>query len=358
MKTTRQLLSFLLCTLVLSAISQTADAQQRRRMMRSFKTDTAMVHDPVMAYENGTYYLFSTGRKLQLMTSEDRKTWRFFPDGVMPEVPEWAHEAVPGFQDHVWAPDIIRWHGRWWLSYSCSTFGKNTSAIGLMSTPTLARPEWKDLGCIIASNSPEPNADKSLRDDWNAIDPCFVIDDNDNPWMVYGSFWDGIQLVRLDSTMHVAAGQKPQTIARRYKTAPPGLENPTSKWAGVNAIEAPFIYKRNGWYYLFASWDYCCRGEKSSYNVVVGRSRKVDGPYCDRNGKKMTEGGGTLVIEGDKKEFEAAGHCAVYDLPTTLLDMRPRTLFICHGYYLPMHGQSILVQREIEWSKDGWPVLK
>ena len=181
MKTTRQLLSFLLCTLVLSAISQTADAQQRRRMMRSFKTDTAMVHDPVMAYENGTYYLFSTGRKLQLMTSEDRKTWRFFPDGVMPEVPEWAHKAVPGFQDHVWAPDIIRWHGRWWLSYSCSTFGKNTSAIGLMSTPTLARPEWKDLGCIIASNSPEPNADKSLRDDWNAIDPCFVIDDNDNP---------------------------------------------------------------------------------------------------------------------------------------------------------------------------------
>ena len=91
---------------------------------------------------------------------------------------------------------------------------------------------------------------------------------------------------------------------------------------------------------------------------MVGRSSKVDGPYCDRKGKKMTEGGGTLVIEGDKKEFEAAGHCAVYDLPTTLLDMRPRTLFICHGYYLPMHGQSILVQREIEWTKDGWPVLK
>ena len=360
MKPTKQfqLQLFLLLTVTFAVVSQQADAQQRRRMMRPFKTDTAMVHDPVMAYENGTYYVFSTGRGLQMMTSDDRRTWNVWPAGVMREVPEWTHEAVPGFQDHVWAPDIIRWHGRWWLAYSCSTFGKNTSAIGLMSSPTLSRPDWADLGCIVASNSPEPKAEKSQRDDWNAIDPCFVIDDNDMPWLVYGSFWDGIQLLRLDTTMHAAVGAKPVTIARRYKTAPVGLVNPTSKYAGVNAIEAPFIYKRDGWYYLFVSWDYCCRGEKSSYNVVVGRSRKVEGPYRDRNGKKMTEGGGTLVIEGDKKDFEAAGHCAVYDLPTTLLNLRPRTLFICHGYSTRHHGQAILIQREVEWTKDGWPVLR
>lgn len=354
----KRLLPPLLCTVVLCAATEQADAQQRRRPMRPFKTDTAMVHDPVMAYENGTYYFFSTGRRLQYMTTDDLHTFRVWPSGVMPEIPEWTHEAVPGFQEHVWAPDIIRWHNRWWLAYSCSTFGKNTSAIGLMSTPTLARPQWKDLGCIVASNSPTPNADKSLRDDWNAIDPCFVIDDNDTPWLTYGSFWDGIQLVRLDTTMHVAQGQKPFTIARRYKEAPAGLENPTSRYAGVNAIEAPFIYKRNGWYYLFVSWDYCCRGEKSDYKVVVGRSKNVAGPYRDRNGKKMTEGGGTLFIEGDKAEFEGTGHCAVYDLPTTLLNLRPRTLFICHGYSKKMHGQAILIQKEVEWTKDGWPILK
>ena len=82
------------------------------------------------------------------------------------------------------------------------------------------------------------------------------------------------------------------------------------------------------------------------------------GPYRDRNGKKMTEGGGTLVIEGDKAEFEGTGHCAVYDLPTTLLNLRPRTLFICHGYSKKMHGQAILIQKEVEWTKDGWPILK
>jgi arabinan endo-1,5-alpha-L-arabinosidase len=148
--------------------------------------------------------------------------------------------------------------------------------------------------------------------------------------------------------MHVAKNKKPKTIAKRYKKAPAGIENPTSKFAGTNAIEAPFIFKHDGWYYLFASWDYCCRGEKSSYNVVVGRSKKVNGPYIDREGRTMIDGGGTVFFQGDKKEFEAAGHCAVYHMDN-------KDIFICHGYSIPMHGQSILIQKEIKWTADGWP---
>jgi arabinan endo-1,5-alpha-L-arabinosidase len=203
--------------------------------------------------------------------------------------------------------------------------------------------QWKDEGCIVTS--------KEKRDNWNAIDPTFIIDSQDHPWLVWGSFWDGIQLVRLDTTMHVATGEQPRTIARRYDPASRNVApNPTSKYAGTNAIEAPFIFKHDGWYYLFVSWDYCCRGSKSNYRVAVGRSRQVDGPYLDRDGKDMAKGGGTLFLEGDKQQFEAAGHCAAYHY-------NGEDIFICHGYSIAHKGASILIQRPISWSVDGWPCL-
>lgn len=317
---------------------------QPRRMMEAFQTETPMVHDPVMAMEDGTYHLFATGMGIQHLTSKDRRTWTVRPEPVMSVIPKWTHDSVPGFRNHVWAPDVINWHGRWWLAYSCSTFGKNGSAIGLLSTRSLAFPIWNDEGCIVSS--------KDKRDNWNAIDPNFVIDDQDQPWLVWGSFWDGIQLVRLDTAMHMAKEEKPRTIARRYAPGfKPSEPNPTSKFAGPNAIEAPFVFKHGGYYYLFVSWDYCCRGSKSNYRVAVGRSQHVAGPYLDKEGKDMTQGGGTLFLEGDKTEFEAAGHCAVYHFGD-------EDLFICHGYSVTQNGTSVLIQRPVSWTADGWPTIE
>ena len=263
---------------------------------------------------------------------------------VMTVIPKWTHDSVPGFDKHVWAPDIIRWHNKWWLAYSCSTFGKNGSAIGLLSAAKLDSPIWNDEGCIVAS--------RENRDNWNAIDPNFVIDDNDTPWMVWGSFWDGIQIVRLDTTMHVAKGEKPRTLARRYAPGTTTAEpNPTSAHAGTNAIEAPFVMKHQGYYYLFVSWDYCCRGSKSNYRVAVGRSKNVDGPYLDKRSNDMLNGGGTVLLEGDKKQYEATGHCAAYSIDG-------KDIFICHGYSTEMKGAPVLIQREIRWTDDGWPELE
>ena len=313
-----------------------------------------MVHDPVMAYEDSTYYLFATGMGIQQMTSKDRQSWTVLREPVMTVIPQWAHDSVPGFTQHVWAPDIIRWRGRWWMAYSCSTFGRNGSAIGLLSARSLSYPIWNDEGCIVTS--------RENRDNWNAIDPNFVIDDQDQPWLVWGSFWDGIQLARLDTTMHIAKGEKPRTIARRYNlnnpTAKAALpinpnppKNPTSDFAGPNAIEAPFIFKHDGWYYLFVSWDYCCQGSKSNYRVAVGRSKSVEGPYLDRKGIDMRYGGGNHFLEGDKTNYEAAGHCAVYHLDN-------QDIFICHGYSIVQQGASVLIQRPIRWTEDNWPELQ
>ena len=247
-------------------VSTQAVAQPRHFNRTDFQTDMPMVHDPVMACEDSTYHIFATGMGIQHMTSKDRKTWTVKADPVMSVIPKWTHDSVPGFTHHVWAPDVIRWHGKWWLAYSCSTFGRNGSAIGLLSCRSLASGLWDDEGCIVTS--------REGRDNWNAIDPNFVIDDQDQPWLVWGSFWDGIQLVRLDTTMHVAVSQPlasgashrevPRTIARRFNlNVPDGKntlavnpnppKNPTSDFAGPNAIEAPFIFKHDGWYYLFVS---------------------------------------------------------------------------------------------------------
>ena len=353
-------------TLSLPVLHAQPDGRQRRQHPRrmAYQVDTLMVHDPVMAYENGTYYLLSTGMGLQWATSKDRRSWIIQPTPFIEQLPEWTRDSVPGFRNHVWAPDVIRWNDRWWLAYSCSTFGKNTSAIGLMSSDRL-NGQWRDEGCLVAS--------KEGRDQWNAIDPAFVIDDNNKLWVSWGSFWDGIQLARVRSEeLGVRSSESAatpnsslltpnsslltpnsKTIARRFRKGDPNApENPTSQFAGRNAIEAPFILKHGGWYYLFVSWDYCCRGAKSNYRVAVGRSKTVDGPYVDREGKPMTEGGGTLFLEGDKKEFEAAGHCAAYDLPTG------ETVFVCHGYATRLNGASILIQRNVKWTADGWPELE
>ena len=343
-----------LVILTLLCLCATAVAQSLQPHRKPFVTNEPMVHDPVMAFEDSTYHLFCTGIGIQQMTSHDRKTWTVNPEPLMTVIPKWTHDSVPGFHAHVWAPDVIRWHNRWWLAYSCSTFGKNGSAIGLLSTRSLTDAIWMDEGCIVAS--------REGRDNWNAIDPCFVIDDDDQPWLVWGSFWDGIQLCRLDTTMHVAAGEVPRTIARRYnltdKDAKASLpinpnppKNPTSDYAGPNAIEAPFVFRHDGWYYLFVSWDYCCQGSKSNYRVAVGRSRSVAGPYLDRNGIDMRYGGGTLFLEGDRQQYEAAGHCAAYHFDG-------EDVFICHGYSIAHQGASILVQRPIHWTADGWPTLE
>ncbi len=342
-----------LAAITLTANTLTANAQEPRRRHHQrevWQTDTPMVHDPVMAKEGDTYYLYSTGMGIQRMTSKDRKTWTVLPHPVMTVIPGWTTDSVPGFGSHVWAPDVIRWHGRWWMAYSCSTFGKNGSAIGLLSSRSLAANLWKDEGCIVCSHDwkVQPGG-TTVGDNWNAIDPNFVIDDADTPWLVWGSFWDGIQLARLDTTMHLAT--RPVTIARRHRPDDPNAaENPTSRYAGRNAIEAPFIFRHDGYYYLFVSWDYCCRGTKSNYRVAVGRSKHVAGPYLDCEGKNMLMGGGTLFLEGDKKQWDAAGHCAAYTFDG-------EDIFICHGYSATQAGTALLIQRPIRWTADGWPEL-
>ncbi|UOG76433.1 arabinan endo-1,5-alpha-L-arabinosidase [Hymenobacter tibetensis] len=298
-------------------------------------------HDPVMIRQNGTYYMFCTGRGIANWSSKDMKTWKE-EKPVFAAPPAWAVKAVPGFKGHIWAPDISFHNGVYYLFYSVSAFGKNTSCIGLATNKTLdpASPEykWVDKGKVIQS---VPG-----RDMWNAIDPNLVRDEAGTPWLTFGSFWSGMKLVKLRPDLTAPAQPEQwRTVASRPRD--PKL---TDSLPGDAAIEAPFIFKKNGYYYLFTSFDYCCRGPQSTYKMMVGRSKTVAGPYVDNAGTGLEQGGGTMVLEGDKNWF-GVGHNSVYNFDNT-------DYIVFHGYDAADKGHSKLRIEKLSWDADGWPTVK
>jgi arabinan endo-1,5-alpha-L-arabinosidase len=306
----------------------------------SWQTTQVPAHDPVMIRQDSVYYVFFTGFGINVWSSTNRRDWRHEPP-VFDKSPQWAVDAVPGFRGHIWAPDIGFYNGRYYLFYAVSAFGKNTSCIGLATNKTLHHDskdfKWEDQGKVIQS---VPG-----RDSWNAIDPNLALDEKGNPWLTFGSFWDGIKLVRLNTDLRSPAEpQQWYTIASR----PRNRAIPDSA-AGDAAIEAPFIFKKDKYYYLFVSFDYCCRGEKSTYKMMVGRSERIQGPYLDRDGTPMVLGGGSLVLEGDK-DWNGVGHNAV-------VTFEDGDYLVFHGYDANDKGRPRLRVERLAWL-NGWPVVR
>jgi len=329
--------------------------QPRPRFERPAKGtlyDYPNAHDPVVAECDGRYYVFTTG--MGCMSSDDMKTWRL-EDPVHTDAPEWAQKK--GWRGTPWAPDIQYHNGLWYMYYSYSGFGKNRSAIGVMTNKTL-NPEspdfkWEDQGMIVES---VPG-----RDEWNAIDANMIVDEEGTGWLVFGSFWRGIKMFKLDETLTKMAdpqewypvARRPEGTAKDIAGKDDGLRpdpRGTDFDAGNGALEAPFIFRHGNYYYLFVSFDLCCRGANSTYNVVVGRSEKVTGPYIDADGRDMMVSGGTLVAKGND-QFSAVGHCAVATLGG-------KDYMYMHGYDKDYNFQSKLLIREITWTPDGWPTIE
>lgn len=296
------------------------------------------IHDPVMARDGDTYYLYSTGPGITFYSSEDLTNWKL-GGRVFAGEPTWAKSVASTFNGHIWAPDIAYHDGTYYLYYSVSAFGRNTSAIGVTTNKTLDPQspdyQWEDQGIVIQS---VPH-----RDLWNAIDPNVVFDDEGTPWMSFGSFWGGMKLFKLAPNMiEPAEPQEWHTIAK--------LDRPMlidDALAGPAEIEAPFIFKKDDYYYLFVSWGKCCRGAESTYRIVVGRSKDVRGPYLDESGKNMAEGGGTLVLQGNDN-WAGLGHNSAYTFDG-------KDYLVFHAYETADNGLQKLKVLEMSWTDDGWP---
>lgn len=285
-------------------------------------------HDPVIIKAGGTYYVFHTGPGISVKVSSDLRTWSK-SDAVFDPYPAWIGEELTDVGD-LWAPDISFFGGVYHLYYAASTFGSNHSCIGHATRAALDTGSFVDHGPVICSNH------DGAADDWNAIDPNVVIDDDGGVWLSFGSFWGGLKMIRLDEN-----GARSTADTTVYPLA----ERPA---AVGRAVEAPTIVKRGDYYYLFASFDRCCNGTASTYRVVVGRSRNLLGPYVDRVGTPMTNGGGTPIVVGGSR-WRGPGHNAV-------LFEGNEAFNVYHAYDATDVGRPKLRISELAWDAQGWPI--
>ncbi|KAK2029658.1 family 43 glycosyl hydrolase [Colletotrichum zoysiae] len=250
-------------------------------------TGDTFTHDPtVVKTPGGTYLMAFTAPNIGLKTSTDRTAWRdvgvAFPGGA-----PWTTPYTGG-DTNLWAPDISYRNGRYYMYYSASTFGSRKSAIFLATSSTGASGSWTNQGVVVETTP---------SNDYNAIDPNLIVDAQGSWWLSFGSFGTGIKMIPLDPSTGKRSGTSLVSLARRTEAG--------------GAIEAPFITRRGGFYYLYVAFDKCCNGAASTYRIMVGRSASVTGPYVDRGGKQMMSGGGTQIM-ASHGSIHGPGHPAVF----------------------------------------------
>ena len=313
--------------------------------------DVAFTHDPSIARDGNTYFVFATGKapdggQFPVRCSADLHEWKLCGH-VFDAIPEWVRQRSPGTKE-LWAPDISFEHGEYRLYYAYSLFGVNTSGIGLATNKTLDRNSpayrWVDKGLVLESKA---------GDDFNAIDPNYIEDAKGQAWLSFGSFWSGIKMRRLDAATGMLSTVDTRTYALASRAKPAAVppqkfdpEHPTlpPDW---QAIEAPFIVHHGSYFYLFVSWDLCCRGTRSTYRTMVGRSTAVTGPYVDESGVPMTQGGGTQVLHANGRWLGPGGE--------SVLEDKGRDLLVFHAYDA-LTGRPALQISPISW-KENWPEI-
>lgn len=163
---------------------------------------------------------------------------------------------------------------------------------------------------------------------YNAIDPELTFDKDGNPWLAFGSFWSGIKLTKLDKSTMKPTGSLYSIAARPNNNG---------------ALEAPTLTYQNGYYYLMVSFDKCCNGVNSTYKIAYGRSKSITGPYLDKSGKSMLDGGGTILDSGNDQWKGPGGQ-----------DIVNGNILVRHAYDANDNGTPKLLINDLNWSS-GWP---
>jgi arabinan endo-1,5-alpha-L-arabinosidase len=315
---------------------------------RAFRVEGDVVgaHDPSIIKEGDTWYLFTT-------TPPDSKTPGQFPircskdlihwkacGYVFSEVPAWIKQRSPKTKE-LWAPDISFFDGKFHLYYAYSAFGVNTSGIALLTNKTLnpQSPDnhWADEGLVLQSRA---------EDDFNAIDPNLILDKKGQVWLSFGSFWSGIKMRKLDRKTGKLSAEDRKIYSLATRSKPERFDPPKPGLPpDYQAIEAPFIVHHGDYYYLFVSFDLCCRGTKSSYRTMVGRSHDVTGPYLDAAGKRMSEGAAEPVLSANQRWLGPGGE--------SILLQEGGDIIVYHAYDAKTGIPSLQIST-LTWAGD-WP---
>lgn len=287
------------------------------------------VHDPVMIKQDSTYYVFHTGEGVTIKTSNDRINWH--PSGPVfskSELPTWHMTDIPEQKGHLWAPDIHYRNGKYHVYYSVSAWMNFNSSIGYTTNVTLDTNDsdysWIDEGKVISY--------KNGGEGVNVIDPNIFLDTDGRVWLFYGSYKAGLRLVELDPGTGKLVNDPPKITL-------------ITKALG----EGVFVIKTRGYYYIFASRGKCCAGLESTYQIVIGRSKNVQGPYLNKEGDSWVDNNYSLFLAGDESE-PGRGHNGFFTENDT-------TFIVYHAYTKSAEGASLLNIRPVYMDEEDWPSL-
>ncbi|KAF5328660.1 hypothetical protein D9619_011678 [Psilocybe cf. subviscida] len=327
-------------------------------------TGNVNVHDPTICKDNsGKYFLFSTAPGIEIRTSTDRTAWTFVGK-VWPNGASWTETytgasnasvsllLAPKFvaRTHLGSTVYVGIFGPLnattatdssmqvlnvtcsrmtndgfnvplQLYYSASSFGSQKSATFLAKSSTGAPGSFSNQGQVYAT---------STSSNFNSIDPNLFVE-NGNWYLSLGSFWSGIKMLTVSPSTGKPTNSNLYSLANRPNNG--------------GAVEASSIYKYGNYYYLFTSWDKCCQGTSSTYNIRVGRSTSVTGGYKDKNGVDLTAGGGTLVLGTHGSVVGPGGQDVFTDGDGPIL--------VYH--YYTSSGSKLGINR-LDFSS-GWPVV-
>jgi len=300
-------------------------------------------HDPTLFKDGDTYYISATGGGLYRSNSLNGP---WINIGSVPKA-NWTNEVSRG---GLWAPHVQKIGDTFYYYYSQSNFGTNNSAIGVKTTKTPGDPSsWQDLGRPIISSGTMSHLTGETHTTMNAIDAAVHQNQDGKWWIVWGSHFDGIYIQQLEDDLVTLVPGTRKLVASR------GSERFPVPQPNFNRIEGPSIFERDGYFYLVVAWDWCCRGNgnDNTYKVVVGRSKTIDGPYLDKGGVDMAQGGGSIILNS-RAALEGVTPAGLYRAPGGM------DFFIENGtYYMVYHAyrpQSVLGIREVDWH-GHWPVF-
>ena len=283
-------------------------------------------HDPDIQKESSTYWIMETTADggIGVKYSSNGTAWTqgsaIFASGL-----SWWKTYNPSADPaQVWAPGCINLNSTTACYYALSTFGSQTSAIGLTtSAGGIAAGKWVDAGAVVTSSGSSA---------YNAIDPQPVTDYSGNLWLSFGSAWGGIYVTQVNASTFKPTGSS-TNIARDTG----------------QVVENSFIVKHafNGtnYYYLFASKGSCCSGASSTYHIVVGRSTSITGPYVDSNGDSMMNAGSGLTVASSGSRYIApGGESAIADTTMAWYALDSQNSY-----------NPVLFITTLTWNSSGWP---
>ena len=287
-------------------------------------SNTSLPDPTLIKGQDGWFYLYATEdtRGMPIMRSKDLTNWawtglRVFSDNTRPEFLEGGG---------LWAPDINYINNQYVLYYALSLWGEeHKNGIGVATADNPEGP-FTDKGKLFTSDEIGVQ---------NSIDPALFTNDDGSKHLFWGSL-RGLYMIEMSNDgLSIKQGATKQKVAG-------------------NGMEGVYIFKRGNYYYLFASVGSCCAGINSTYQLVVGRSLNLTGPYLSRSGNALLDGSYTVVISGNST-FAGPGHCS-----QIIKDLDGNDWILYHAIDKRNSAQfswRMLMLDKLYWDNDGWPYI-